>query len=256
MYIFTGYFNKKELLEGANLSLNIGSFKVNIKDNHFFCISNQVYTANFDDEILKPVFSAIRCLEISQSAGTFERLEAELFTWFEIKIDYKEIKDKLVIGNFPTYSDFPVKVTIDNSKFLKDFTSGLKFANQVYNEPNFRIAVEDFSRGINTDWDETIYHCQHSIEAIRDYFGSEKNGWNKMRTELRISENILKPVTDFSNTYVRHGSKRCKLPANIEKDKHIYLGQAVTVCISVIHYFSKYLNNNGIAYSKVITNVK
>ena len=256
MYIFTGYFYKKELLKGANVSLNIGSFRVNIRDNHFFCISNQVYTSNFDDEILKPVLSALHCLEISQATGTFERLDAEIFTWFEIKIDYEDIQNKLIMGYFPTYNDLPVKVTIDNSKFLKDFTLGLKYANQVYIEPHFRIAVEDFSRGMKKDWDETIYHCQHSLEAIRDYFGTEINGWNKMRAELKISETNLKSVTGFSNKYVRHGSERSKITADIEKNKHIYLGRAVVTCKSVIDRFSEYLKNSGIGYSEVITNTK
>ncbi|MBU2608767.1 MAG: hypothetical protein KKF26_05555, partial [Chloroflexi bacterium] len=128
---------------------------------------------------------------------------------------------------------------------------GLRYANQAFTVTHFKVALEDFDRALGSAWDECIYHCQHSLEAVRDYFGDEKSGWESMRRELGLEESELRQVTDFSEKYIRHGSNREKLYHLTDKGKHQKARNSLKTCHKVIRLFADYLNNNGSHFSMI-----
>jgi hypothetical protein len=241
MFFFIGELIPKELLNNADFALNVGNFTVKIEGNRISCITDSTYEESFDREIREPAIRAMNCVPIAQAVVTLRQLSIDLVTWIEIKLPTGDIFNKVVLGHFLSPSGLP----INNQSFLSDFGFGLRYANQAFTEVTFKVALEDFSRAIGSAWDECIYHCQHCLEAVRDYFGKEKRGWEVMRQKLKLEETELKVITDFSAVYVRHGSAREQLQNLTAQDKSSKAQDSLKVCQKVIASFSKYLNAYG-----------
>jgi hypothetical protein len=246
MFVFFGDLKPKEWLNSANFTLDVGNFSVRIQENRISCITDYGYVTDFDVEIKEPAMLAMRCIQIAQAAGTDKKLSLDYLSWVELKMELTDVMKKFTLGHFLIPSQFK----IDNETFLVDFSSGLKYANQAFNEINMRVALEDYERTLDSEWDESIYHCQHCLEAVRDYFGQGDVGWSKMREELDLNEEVLRKVTDFSSKYIRHGSNRLKLNMSKEK-KSIQAGTCQGICRAVLNKFGEYLQGRGIKFSAV-----
>ncbi len=240
MFIFFGYLEPRVWLKNADFALNIGNYVVIIQGDCMACHIDATYDKGFDEEIRKLAMKVVDCVTLSQAAETRKILKAHLVSWIELKFPFDEIKNKLTIGHFLSPSTLP----IDNRGFLADFSSGLRYANQAFSEITFRLALEDFTRAIDSAWDEAIYHCQHCLECIRDYFGD----WPTMRNELSLDEAELREVTDFSK-YIRHGASRTQLNALSEEDKNQNARRSTDTCQKVIALFGKYLDDDDVHFS-------
>jgi hypothetical protein len=246
MFIFFGDLKPKEWFNSANFTLDVNNFSIRIQENRISCIIDYGYVTDFNTEIKEPAMLAMRCVQIAQAACTNKKLSLDYLSWVELKMKLTDVIEKFILGHFLISSEFE----IDNKKFLADFSSGLKYANQAFNGINMRVALEDYERTLDSEWDENIYHCQHCLEAIRDYFGLEDVGWKKMRKELDIEEKVLREVTDFSSKYIRHGSERVKINMNKE-DKSFQAGKCQGICCATLDKFGKYLHDQGIKFSVV-----
>lgn len=181
MFIFFGYMEPIYWLNNADFALNIGrEFIAVIQGNHIACHTEAMYKESFDDEVRKPAMLAMNCVALSQAAETLRTLRVNFVSWVELGTQFDHIPGKLTMGHFLSPSTLPV----DNSRFLADFGSGLRYANQAFSDTRFRLAIEDFTRAIDSAWDEAIYHCHHCLECVRDYFGIKETGWSIMRNKL------------------------------------------------------------------------
>ena len=246
MFVFFGDIKPKEWLDGADYTINIGNFLVRIQGNRISCVIDYGYVTDFDREIKEPAMLAMKCVQIAQSVETSKKLSIDYLAWIEAKLKLANVAKKFTLGHFLTPGEFK----IDNREFLTNFRSGLRYANQAFNEMNMRVALEDYERTLDSEWDECIYHCQHCLEAVRDYFGEGNAGWQTMRKNLDLRESELRLVTDFSNTYIRHGSKRVE-PNMGRKEKSFQAGLSQGICHAALDKFGNYLNENGVPFSRV-----
>lgn len=244
MFIFFGYLEPREWLNNADFALNIGKdYFAIIQGNRISCHTEAVYKKSFDDEIRNPAMVAMNCVALSQAAETLRTLRVNLVNWIELRFPFSDIMDKLTIGHFLSPSLLP----IDNRGFLADFSSGLRYASQAFSEIMFRLALEDFTRAIDSAWDEAIYHCQHCLECVRDYFGD----CPIMRDELALEEAELREVTDFSAQFIRHGAARARLQELSENDKTQKVRRSIQICQKVIALFGVYLDDDDVHFSIV-----
>lgn len=244
MFIFFGYLEPRELLNNADFALNIGKdYFAIIQGNRITCNTEAVYERSFDDEIRKPAMVAMNCVALSQAVETLKTVRVNLVSWIELRFAPSDIMDKLTIGQFLSPSTLP----IDNRGFLANFSSGLRYANQAFSEIALRLALEDFTRAIDSAWDEAIYHCQHCLECVRDYFGD----WSTMRDELALDEAELREVTDFSAQFIRHGTARTRLEALSEDNKTQKARRSIQICQKAIASFGVYLDDDDVRFSIV-----
>lgn len=243
MFIFIGYLEPSEWLNNADFALNIGNYTVVIQGNRISCLTDEVYKKSFDNEIRNPAMVAMNCVVLSQAVETFKTVRVNLVSWIELSFAPSDIKDKLTIGQFLSPSTLP----IDNSNFLANFGSGLRYANQAFSEIALRLALEDFTRAVDSVWDETIYHCQHCLECIKDYFG----GWPTMRDKISLDEVELREVTDFSAKFIRHGTARTRLEALSEDAKIQKARRSIQICQKAIASFGVYLDDDDVRFSIV-----
>ena len=79
--------------------------------------------------------------------------------------------------------------------------------NASINNPWLRRAMSELRFSISEP-DDTGFHCQCAVEAMRHHFqgvGNDLQGWKIMRTSLRISEHTLRILSEFGNPQ-RHGA--------------------------------------------------
>jgi hypothetical protein len=241
VFVFLGDIEPRDLMKGISMAVNIGDFDAIIHDDGIACQIETNYNENFDEEIRRPAMLAMDCVALSQAVDTSRVLLIKAKRWIDIRMSSEDIKDKLTIGSILHPSDLPVA----NQDFLKDFKSGLKYANQAFSQTIFRLSLEDYVRSLDSIWDEAIYHCQHCLECIKDYFGT----WDKMRRELNVDETDIRSVTDFSAKYIRHGANRAKLQELPEVERVKKAQEAQVICKNTIAFFGIYLDEHGITCS-------
>lgn len=249
MFIFIAEFKPKEWFNNAGFQIDVGSFAVQIQLNRISCLLDYGYITDFDSEIKQPAMLAMECVQLAQLTETNKKLSIDYIAWVEIKLRLNDVIDKFTLGHFLIPSEF----RIENKDFLSKFASGVRFSNQAFIEINMRVALEDYARAIDSDWDEAIYHCQHCLEAVRDYFGRDDVGWQEMRQKLDVDEKTLREVTDFSNKFIRHGSSRLKLRNLNQEEKSLKVAKCKDVCHAVLGKFGDYLHEHGIPLAKVRT---
>jgi hypothetical protein len=240
VFIFLGDIEPKELMQGAHIAVDVGQLHVIIHEDSIICDNKEMYEDNFD-LAERTAMLAMNCVVMSQAIQTSRIIKLQEKRWIELKIKPDSLEDMLKVGSILQQSDLPV----DNKTFLQDFIAGLKYANQAFEEVTFRLAIEDYTRSLDSIWDESIYHCQHCLECIKDYFGD----WPSMRQELNIKESELREVTDFSAQYIRHGTSRSKLEALKTEEKNDKAQKAKATCQKTLTVFGTYLDSLGIKFS-------
>jgi len=240
VFIFLGDIEPKELMQDAHIAVDIGQVQVIIHQDSIICDNKETYKESFDLAMHTAVL-AMNCVIMSQAVQTSRVIKLQEKRWIEVKIKPDSLEDILKVGSILQRSDLPV----DNKTFLQDFIAGLKYANQAFEEVTFRLAIEDYTRSLESGWDESIYHCQHCLECIKDYFGD----WPSMRQQLNIKESELREVTDFSAQYIRHGANRSQLEALKTHEKNEKAQKAKATCQKTLTVFGTYLDILGIKFS-------
>jgi hypothetical protein len=242
MFIFIGELEPKEILKDAHVAINVGDFDVIIHQDCIICNTKEIHNDNLE-QARDAAKLAMDCVVMSQGVHTSRVIKVREKSWIEINIGFDILEDKLKVGSIFGSIDLP----IDNQTFLMEFLDGLKYANQAFHELTFRLALEDYSRSLDSGWDESIYHCQHCLECIKDYFGD----WPLMRQQLNIEESELRKVTDFSAQYIRHGASRAKLQTLTDKEKNQKSQDAKEICQKALTTFGKHLDRQGINSSSI-----
>jgi hypothetical protein len=240
VFIFLGDIEPKELMQGAHIAVDVGRLHVIIHEDSMICDNKETYQESLDLARRTAVL-AMNCVVMSQAVQTSRVIKVQQKRWIELKINPDSLEDRLRVGSILRRSDLPV----DNQTFLQDFVTGLKYANQAFEEVTFRLALEDYTRSLDSIWDESIYHCQHCLECVKDFFGD----WPSMRQQLNIQESELREVTDFSAQYIRHGASRSQLEALPEQEKDEKAQRAKAICQKTLTVFGTYLDRLDIKFS-------
>jgi hypothetical protein len=240
VFIFLGDIEQKDLMEGIHIGVVVGELQVIIHQDSVICDNREIHVDNLD-LALRTAVLAMNCVVIGQAVQTSRIIKLQEKRWIELKGKLDNLEDIFKVGTISQRSELP----IDNKIFRQDFIAGLKYANQAFEEVTFRLAIEDYTRSLDSDWDESLYHCQHCLECIKDYFGD----WSSMRQKLNIMELELREVTDFSAQYIRHGASRSQLEALTVHEKNEKAKKAKTTCQNALTVFGTHLDSLGIKFS-------